>query len=122
MTAPKYIKKAEIDRNTKVAKYTFVDMGSGIVASHKKAGLPIKYFLLGQKQIVKDTLFGRLGSSTKVSNRGKGLPQLRDMIERHIISNFVLITNNVSLTFENGSFVAKTNPTDRSRTILSRRT
>lgn len=97
----------EIDRIGKSIKYTFVDMGTGIIQSHKKAGLPIKYIFLGDKKIVKDTFFGKLGSSTKFSNRGRGLPQLRDMIEKQIISNFVLITNSVSLNFENNFLYEK---------------
>lgn len=87
----------EIDMKAKIAKYTFVDMGLGIVDSHKKAGLPFKYFFLSNKHIVLDSLFGRLGSSTKQINRGRGLPQLREMIEKELITNLVLITNNVSL-------------------------
>ena len=100
----------EIDRRAKVAKYTFVDMGSGIIHSHMKAGVPIKYKILGPRRIIKDSFFGILGSSTKLSNRGRGLPQLRDMIERNIVSNFILITNSVTLTFENNSFVTARNP------------
>lgn len=96
----------EIDRKTKTVKYTFVDMGMGIIDSHKKAGLPFKYFLFRNKQIVLDALFGILGSSTKVSNRGRGLPQLREMIEAEFVENLVLITNSVSLNFKNGLFVA----------------
>lgn len=99
----------EIDWKKKEVKYTFVDMGLGIVGSHKKAGLPIKYKFLPDKNIVLDALHAKLGSSTKESNRGRGLPQLRAMIEKGFVSNLSLISNNVSLRFENDKFVSTSN-------------
>ena len=100
----------DVDRKAKCVKYTFVDMGSGIINSHKKAGLPFKYIFSGRKKIVIDAFLGKLGSSTKFVNRGRGLPQLRKMIEDEIISNFTVITNNVSLTIQNKKFSARSNP------------
>ena len=55
-------------------------------------------------------LEGKLGSSTKQPNRGRGLPQLRHMVEKKWISDFVLITNRVSLRYINDSFVIKQHP------------
>ena len=95
----------EIDRNLKIAKYTFVDMGLGIVKSHKNAGLPFKYRLLNNSRIVIDAFLGKLGSSTKKSYRGRGLPQLKGMIEKEFVTNLQLITNCVSLQFKDGSFI-----------------
>ncbi len=100
----------EIDRKNRIVKYTFVDMGMGIINSHKKAKLPIKYYFFSDKRIVLDALFGKLGSSTKMSYRGRGLPQLREMIENGLVANLTLITNNVSLNFQNGVFIANKNP------------
>ncbi|MFD2162240.1 hypothetical protein ACFSJU_07535 [Paradesertivirga mongoliensis] len=100
----------EIDRNTRSIKYTFVDMGKGIIESHKQAGLPLKYWFLGAKYVVLDSLHGRLGSSTKLTNRGRGLPELQKMINSGYFSNIVLITNTISLHFNNGEYVATKNP------------
>jgi len=100
----------EFDKKNKIAQYTFVDMGLGIVDSHKKAGLPFKYFFLRNNRIVLDAFFGKLRSSTRQSNRGKGLPQLREMIERQYITNLHLITNSVSLHFKGGAFETRKNP------------
>jgi hypothetical protein len=99
----------EYDKKEKKARYTFVDMGIGIIDSHKKAGLPLKYKFSGDYKIVIDSLYGVLGSSTGESNRGKGLPQLKDMIVKEYISDLVLITNNVTLHFINGEFVDSRN-------------
>lgn len=99
----------EIDWEKKEVKYTFVDMGLGIIGSHKKAGLPIKYKFLPDKYIVLDSLFAKLRSSTKETNRGRGLPQLRTMIEKGYVTDVMLISNNVSLQYENDKFVASKN-------------
>jgi len=99
----------EIDQKNKEIKYTFVDMGLGIINSHKKAGLPIKYFFLQNKFVILHALYAKLGSSTKETNRGRGLPQLRLMIEKGFFSNFVLISNNVSLHFRNNQFMSSNN-------------
>jgi hypothetical protein len=101
---------SEIDYGSKTAKYTFVDMGLGIIGSHKKAGLPFKYYFINDHRVVLNALSGKLGSSTKEPNRGKGLPQLNEMIVKEVVSNLIIITNNVSLNFRNGSFVTTSNP------------
>ncbi len=99
----------EIDWKKKAVKYTFVDMGLGIIGSHKKAGLPLKYRFLSNKYIILDALNAKLGSSTKESNRGRGLPQLRDMIKKGFVSDLALISNNVSLHFVNEKIVSTKN-------------
>lgn len=99
----------EIDRESKKITYTFVDMGLGIIGSHKKAGLPFKYKFLANKHIILDAMYARLGSSTKEDNRGRGLPQLRDMIEKGFVSDLTLISNNVTLHFKNDKFVSSRN-------------
>jgi hypothetical protein len=100
----------DINRENQSISYTFVDMGNGIIDTHKKAKLPFKYWFLGDNKIVLDALYGRLGSSTKQPNRGKGLPQLRTLIESEIVSNLIIITNKVSLRYENSSFMSGKNP------------
>lgn len=100
----------DIDRVNKSIVYTFVDMGDGIIETHKKAGLPIKYWFLSSSRIVLDSFYGELGSSTKKANRGRGLPQLRSMIESEIVSDFVIITNRVSLSYTNDDFRSTKNP------------
>ncbi len=86
-------------------------MGVGIIESHKKSGnLLLKYRILGDHQILLDSLNGTLGSSTGESNRGKGLPQLKEMIEKEYISNLVIITNTITLQYKNGNFNYSKNP------------
>ncbi len=98
------------DYQERCMRYVFVDMGLGIIESYKKSGLLNKYSEKNLKQIPIDALNGRLGSSTREDGRGRGLPQIREAIEKEIISDFVLITNRVSLRYINGKFTVSTNP------------
>jgi hypothetical protein len=100
----------DIDFINKSIKYTFVDMGNGIIKTHKKAKLPFKYFFLPECRIVLDSFKGRLGSSTKEPNRGKGLPQLMKMIDNEIVSNMLIITNKINLRYKNNCFKSGKNP------------
>ena len=93
-----------MDNKTRTVRFVFVDMGKGIIDSYRKAGLPKQYQRMGDDDILLLALKGVLGSSTKEPNRGRGLPQIRDMVEKSFISDFVLITNAVSLRYQNGTF------------------
>lgn len=84
--------------------FVFVDMGIGIIDSYKKAVLPDEYKRLKDEEILLYALSGRLGSSTKEENRGRGLPQMGRMVENDWLSNFVLITNSVSLRYIDGEY------------------
>lgn len=93
------------DLVNKKMRYAFVDMGRGIIGSYKEAGLPFLYLFKSNSTILLDAINGKLGSSTKKENRGRGLPAIREMVEKGFISDFRLTTNNISLHFENGEFV-----------------
>ncbi len=93
-----------MDYKTRTIRFVFVDMGKGIIDSYRKAGLSKQYQRMRDDEILLLALKGVLGSSTKEPNRGRGLPQIRDMVEKSFISDFVLITNSVSLRYQNGMF------------------
>lgn len=93
------------DQVNKRMRYAFVDMGKGIIKSYKDAGLPFRYLFKKDSTILIDALNGKLGSSTKQENRGRGLPAIKEMVEKGFISDFILTTNNVSLHYKNGEFV-----------------
>lgn len=98
------------DPSKRCMRYVFVDMGLGIIKSYKESGLLRKYFFKDKKQIPLDIFYGRLGSSTMKEGRGRGLPQIREVIEKGFVSDFVLITNNVSLRYVDNEFVVSKNP------------
>ncbi|MBP1630002.1 MAG: hypothetical protein H6Q15_895 [Bacteroidetes bacterium] len=99
----------KIDNKTKQINYVFVDMGSGIIGSHKKVGLPFKYYFTSATKILTDAFKGKLRSSTKIDNRGKGLPQLFGFIKNDVVSNFTITTNTVTMHFENDLLVTSKN-------------
>lgn len=99
---------SEKDKNK--IRITFVDMGIGIARSHKKARLLLNYRLqgkLGENKIILDSLYKKLSSSTKLEGRGRGLPEIRAIIENELVSEFILISNHTALEFKNNQFVAK---------------
>lgn len=98
------------DYKTDTMHIVFVDMGTGIINSYRKAGLPQQYKKIADEEIILYALDGKLGSSTKEPNRGRGMPQIKHMVEKKWISNFVLITNTVSLRYINGQFKIKKHP------------
>ncbi len=93
------------DSTSKTITFVFVDMGIGIIDSYKKAGLPSSYNKKSDVKILLDALDGKLGSSTRQPNRGRGMPQLKHMVEKNWISNFALTTNTVSLRYIDNEFV-----------------
>lgn len=95
------------NNETKTIAFVFVDMGVGIIRSYKEAGLSSEYKGMPDRDILLKALDGILGSSTKQANRGRGLPQVKRMVEKMWISDFVLITNCVSLRYIDGAFTVK---------------
>jgi hypothetical protein len=96
---------SEIDENSEQMRMTFVDMGRGIARSHRKSGMPWKYNFSTDSRIVLDSLHGKLQSSTKNPNRGKGLPTIRDIVKKQLISNFILITNRTAIKYDDEKFI-----------------
>ena len=89
-----------LDDNLKIKTYDEIILNNDILFSKE----------LNDEEILLYALEGKLGSSTKQPNRGRGLPQLRHMVEKKWISDFVLITNRVSLRYINDNFVIKQHP------------
>ena len=92
------------EKSKNTIKFTFVDMGMGIVSSHKRARILLKYRLLGkygENKIILDSLYKKLASSTKIEGRGRGLPEIREMIEKEWVSDFLLVTNNHMINKDN---------------------
>jgi hypothetical protein len=96
---------SEIDTKNKQIIFTFVDMGQGIAHSHKRAKTFLKITgLFSDNKIIIDSLEGKLPSSTQELNRGKGLPEIRKIIEKKIVSEFVLVTNRTLVQYNNNQF------------------
>ncbi|ANQ49575.1 hypothetical protein MY04_2201 [Flammeovirga sp. MY04] len=88
------------DENT--CKYSFVDNGKGIIKTYQKKGIFKKFkdFFKDNADILKTAFENGIESRTGLSWRGKGLPTIFEMYKDRIITNFVVITNNVYLDFD----------------------
>ena len=95
------------EKSKSTIKFTFVDMGIGIASSHKKARILPLYRLMGrygENKIIEDSLYKKLASSTKLEGRGRGLPEIREMIEKEWVSDFLLVTNKSAVRYMNNQF------------------
>lgn len=97
---------SEVNYKTKEIIFTFVDVGLGIAKSHKDSGVALKYRIFGDTKIILDSLYGKLPSSTGRENRGKGLPEIRNMVEMGLISEFIMISNRTSLQYLDNRFIS----------------
>ena len=86
-------------------KLIFVDMGTGIASSYRKAGIGR---FISDKLLIKRAMNGQIGSSTKQRHRGRGLRQINEMVKNNFISDFVLITNSVTLRYNSERYLIKT--------------
>ena len=100
----------ERDIKGKCYRYVFVDMGVGILGSYKKAKTVPLYPFRDKCSLLIEALNGRLGSTTGQRGRGRGLPQIMDIVKKEYVSDFFLITNCVSLQHKNGKFITKKVP------------
>lgn len=88
-------------------KMIFVDMGTGIASSYRAAGIGRH---LSDRRLMKSAINGKIGSSTKAKNRGKGLRQINHMVRNNLISDFILITNSVTLRYKNEEYTIEKHP------------
>lgn len=100
----------ERDMKDKCYRYVFVDMGIGILRSYEKAKIVPWYFFRDKCSFLIEALNGQWGSTTRDPGRGRGLPQIKEYVEKEYVSDFVLITNCVSLQYKNGKFITKKVP------------
>lgn len=100
----------ERDMKDKCYRYVFVDMGTGILRSYEKSKIIPWYFFRDKCSFLIEALNGQWGSTTGEPGRGRGLPQIKEFVEKEYVSDFFLITNCVSLQHKNGKFITKKVP------------
>lgn len=87
---------------TNTCKFSFVDNGEGIIRTYKQKGFfqkIVNYF--SDNADILDTAFkDGIESRTGLSWRGKGLPTIYEMYSDKIITNLVVISNDVYLDFD----------------------
>jgi hypothetical protein len=106
--AYKWFFNVYFDKHTKVTKFTFVDLGVGILKSiqTRDQGFFQQIFSISKSnvQLLKGILQGKVGSRTNQPNRGKGLPRMYQYFRQGLIHRFVVISNDVYADFERGNF------------------
>jgi len=83
--------------------FTAVDLGKGILESlvRKFDRMILDLIQLnGDIDVLEGAFNKKYGSTSRDSNRNKGLPSLKAAQEKGIIKNLVVVTNNVALFFE----------------------
>lgn len=99
--------KGELSKEDDKVILSFIDNGIGIFKTlNKKWFDVIRYtsFFGTQNELIKSALEGNVGSRTKLPYRGRGLPKIYNTFSNNNISNLFILTNNVILDFESGSF------------------
>jgi hypothetical protein len=84
--------------------FTVTDVGKGILESLYRR-LTRKFFetFKSNAEILKGAFDKKYGSTTKESNRNKGLPSVKSNFNLGTITNLKVLTNNVILHFDNDS-------------------
>jgi hypothetical protein len=96
---------ADVSRSR--ACYTFLDTGVGIFKSIRLRGLKRFFKAIGvsnNAEILEQILEGRVGSSTGVPYRGKGLPSIYALLKRGSIKELVIIANSVYANVSKGDY------------------
>jgi hypothetical protein len=102
--------------DTNCCKFSFLDNGEGIIKTYTKKGLlsSIASFFNNNAEILDTAFKDGIRSKTGLSWRGKGLPTIFEMYTDNIITNLIVITNDVYLDFDRK--ISKTMPTSFSGT------
>lgn len=90
----------------KTVKFSFVDNGIGIINKYYENSLfkQVKDIFKTNAKILENAYKNGIESQTGLPWRGKGLPTIYDLYEDNIITNLIVITNNVYLDFDNKNF------------------
>jgi hypothetical protein len=87
---------------TNCCKFSFVDNGEGIIKTYNKKGFlsKISGYFDNNAEILDSAFKDGIRSKTGLSWRGKGLPTIFEMYSDNIITNLIVITNDVYLDFD----------------------
>lgn len=92
--------------DAKTVKFSFVDNGKGIISTYKRKGLlnKILNYFSDTAEMLASAFENGIESRTGLPWRGKGLPTIFEMYSEKIITNLIVITNNVYLDFDRGIY------------------
>jgi len=101
------------EKNNEVS-FSFVDNGIGILKKIKTKNIfqKISHIFTNNIELLEDLFSGEIGSSTKLVNRGRGLPSIYERFSDSYIRNLLVITNDVLIDFSNGKKELLNSPFD----------
>lgn len=98
----KWVLSVNHDVEKKKVSFAFVDNGFGII---KTLNLNFQKTVLNlfksNNDLLKTAFEGQIGSRTKLNYRGRGLPSIFNKYQQNYFKEFVVITNNVFIDFQN---------------------
>ncbi|MGV0846828.1 hypothetical protein ACTS9T_09705 [Empedobacter falsenii] len=95
-----------------MVKFTVCDLGRGIIDTlfiEKFIQLVDIMHFRDNLDILKRAFLQKYGSSSQEINRNRGLPMIKKLYDDKFISNLVVITNNVILSYDNKSYCLNNN-------------
>ncbi len=90
----------------KTVKFSFVDNGIGIIKKYYEDNnwQKVKDYFKSDAKILENAYKNGIASQTGLPWRGEGLPTIYELYTDNIITNLVVITNNVYLDFDKKKF------------------
>lgn len=86
----------------KVASFCFVDNGAGVIKTlNLNLRQKIRNFFNGNIDLLETAFEGEIGSRTGLKYRGRGLPSILKKFRQNYFAEFVVITNDVFIDFQN---------------------
>ncbi len=102
----KWVLSVNHDDINKKASFAFVDNGVGIIKT-LNLNLSQKFEKLfnGNIDLLNTAFEGKIGSRTGLTYRGRGLPSVFNKYKQNCFKDFVVITNNVFIDFQNNKSI-----------------
>ncbi|WP_282126101.1 hypothetical protein [Marinifilum flexuosum] len=85
-----------------LVSYSFVDNGKGIIRTMSSKGIIDKIFdyFKSNSNILKAAFENGIESATGLPWRGKGLPTIYELYEDKVVTNLIVVSNNVFIDFD----------------------
>lgn len=93
-------------KNEQGVVFNFFDNGQGIIKTAKRKIIDkvLEQIGLEESNILMSALKGNLRSRTGLSNRNKGLPQIKSFLDNNYVPTYMLLTNRIKL-YKSGKIV-----------------
>lgn len=102
----KWVLSVNHDDINKKASFAFVDNGVGIIKTlNLNFSQTLKKLFNGNIDLLNTAFEGKIGSRTGLTYRGRGLPSVFNKYKQNYFKDFVVITNDVFIDFQNNKSI-----------------